>query len=127
MNTNNSENANIKTALQFTCNISLSSLFPFFLLTCYFRTAFKKTREVYSKLGQHTYSHQLDSKRPLQINRGALTGGHKYIYFGQLGEGTNNKDGVGIRVDSDGAIIEGCWKNGNANGKFFFTFLILFY
>ena len=116
MNKNNSENANIKTALQFTCNISLSSLFPCFLLTCYFRTAFKKTREVYSKLGQHTYSHQLDSKRPLQINRGTLTSGNKYIYFGQLEEGTNNKDGVGIRVDSDGAIIEGCWKNGNANG-----------
>ena len=108
MNKNNSENANIKTALQFTCNISLSSLFACFLLTCCFRTAFKKTREVYSKLGQHTYSHQLDSKSPLQINRGTFPSGTKYIYFGQLEEGTNNKDGVGIRVDSNGAIIEGC-------------------
>ena len=96
MNKNNSENAAIKTALQFTCNISLSSLFPCFLLTCCFRTAFKKTREVYSKLGQHTYSHQLDSKRPLQIKRGTTTKGNKFIYFGQLEEGTDKRDGVGI-------------------------------
>ena len=71
---------------------------------------------MYSKLGQHTYSHQLDSKRPLQINRGALTNGDKYIYFGQLEEGTNKEDGVGIRVDSDGAIYEGYWKDGILNG-----------
>ena len=70
-----------------------------------FRIGFKKTREVYSKLGQFIYSHQLDSKRPIKIKRGELIDGTKYIYFGQLKEGTSECDGVGIRVDSDGATV----------------------
>ena len=81
-----------------------------------FRTGFKKAREVYSKLGQHAYSHQFDSKRPLQIKRGTTKLGNKYIYFGQLEERTNKRDGVGISVYSDGRIYEGCWKNDNLNG-----------
>ena len=69
-----------------------------------------------SKLGQHTYPHQLDSSRPLKVNKGTLTNGNKYIYFGQLEEGTNKWDGVGTIVYSDGRIYEGCWKNDKANG-----------
>ena len=70
---------------------------------------------MYSKLDQHIFPRQLNSKRPLQINRGTTTSGNKYIYFGQLEEGTNNEDGVGIRVNSNGNISEGYWKNGNQN------------
>ena len=99
-------------------NLLVTSLFHPCLLSfnCCFRTAFKKTREVYSKLGQHIYPHQLDSKRPLQINRGTFPSGDKYIYFGQLEEGTSKWDGVGIWVDSNGAIYEGCSKNNWLNG-----------
>ena len=71
---------------------------------------------MYSKLGQHAYPHQFYTWRQIKINRGTLTDGNKYIYFGQLAGGTDMWDGIGIRVDSSGAILEGCSENNKLNG-----------
>ena len=90
--------------------------FPICLSTTYcFRSRFENAKKVYLKLGQHAFPHQFDSSRLLQIEKSTISL-YKYIYFGQLAEGTNKGDGVGIKVDSDGAIFEGCWKNGRLNG-----------
>ena len=71
---------------------------------------------MYSKLGQHDYPRQIDTSRPIQIQRLKIPFDFDCIYCGQLKPGTNKWDGVGIEVDSDGVIKEGCWKDGNLNG-----------
>ena len=81
-----------------------------------FRTEFSKSSEIYDKLGQFQYNHSDFTPGPIQQSIFETKAG-KAIYIGQLKEGTDIEEGIGIRVGSNGHIYEGCWKNGKYNGK----------
>ena len=73
---------------------------------------------MYAKLGQFQYN-QPDFS-PSSIQQSIYTtkvGGNKAIYLGQLKEGTEIKEGVGIEIKRRGDIYEGCWKDDQRNGK----------
>ena len=80
-----------------------------------FRTKFSKSSEIYYKLGQFQYNHSYFTPGPIQQSIYEIND-NKVIYIGQLKEGTDIKEGIGIRVASNGDIFEGCWKNGEFNG-----------
>ena len=42
---------------------------------------------------------------------------NKWIYIGEMKEGTNIPNGIGIKVRSNGAIQEGYWKDDQQHGK----------
>ena len=81
-----------------------------------FRTVFAKSSEVYQTQGQFQYNHSDFTPEPIQQSI-YLFKGFKHIYSGQLKEGTEIKEGIGIVVISNGAIYEGFWKNDTFNGK----------
>ena len=87
------------------------------MLTFLFRTRFAKSSEIYRKQGQFKY-HQKDfSLGSIQQLKYETTGDGKAFYLGQLKEGTDNQEGIGIAVYSRGDIYEGCWKDSKYNGK----------
>ena len=65
-----------------------------------YSNVFSVTSEIYNKLGQHNYK----TKDPDSITEYIHTysNGSKYIYIGQLKAGTNQAEGLGIRVYSIG-------------------------
>ena len=82
-----------------------------------FRKIFAKTFIVIKRLGQFQYCHSDFTPGPIQQFIYETNDGNKAFYSGQLKEGTDIKEGIGIAVYSDGDIYEGCWKNGRWNGK----------
>ena len=72
-----------------------------------------KSRKIYSDQGQFKYP-EIDCSRPLTIQRSKI--GMVYFYIGQMQEGTNMRDGVGIAVHDSGDIEEGYWKKDSLNG-----------
>ena len=82
-----------------------------------FRTKFSKTSEVYYKLGQFQYNHSDFTPGPIQQSIFEDADDDKVIYLGQLKEGTDIQEGIGIMVCINGVIYEGYWKNDNKEGK----------
>ena len=86
--------------------ISIQIWFNVFLICFPFLTAFRtnmdKSRKIYSDQGQFKYP-EIDCSRPLTIQRSKI--GMVYFYIGQMQEGTNMRDGVGIAVHDSGDTI----------------------
>ena len=61
-----------------------------------------KSRKIYSDQGQFKYP-EINYSRPLTIQRSKI--GIEYFYIGQMQEGTNMRDGVGIAVHYSGDTI----------------------
>ena len=71
---------------------------------------------MYENLEQHHYP-QIDLSRKIQTIKGKCSFiGQLFVYNGQVSETTKNPEGVGIRVLSNGHIMEGCWANDKLNG-----------
>ena len=81
------------------------------------RTKFEKSSEICDKLGQFQYNHSDFTPWPIQQSIFKSKKGFKAIYLGQLKEGTDIAEGIGIVVYSSGDIYEGCWKNDKKEGK----------
>ena len=82
-----------------------------------FRTNFSKSSEIYYKLGQFQYNHSDFTPGPIQQFIFEDIDDNKVIYLGQLKEGTDIQEGIGIMVISNGDIFEGCWKDDYWEGK----------
>ena len=61
--------------------------------------------EICYKLGQFQYNHSDFTPGPIQQSIFETAGG-KVIYLGQLKEGTNIKEGIGIAVFNNGDTLE---------------------
>ena len=61
---------------------------------------FSTTSKIYNKLGQHNYKSEYPDNFTEYIH--TYRNGNKYIHIGQLKAGTNQAEGVGIRVWDDG-------------------------
>ena len=75
------------------------------MLTLLFRTKFTISSENYSKLGQFQYYQPNLTSGSVQQSIFEICG-YKAIYFGQLKEGTEIKEGIGIRVVSNGDTLK---------------------
>ena len=71
-----------------------------------FRTRFGKSSEIYSKQGQFKYDQSDFTSDSIQQLILETTNNYNEIYLGQLKEGTNIKEGIGIRVASSGHTLK---------------------
>ena len=88
-----------------------------------YSAGFFRSSKVYNKLGQHNY----ETKDPDNIKEyfGDSRFG-TYIYVGQVKEGTDEREGVGICVSQNGCIQEGEWKDDMLHGYGRTTELLMF-
>ena len=71
-----------------------------------FRIKFEKSSEIYYKLDQFQYNYSDFTPGPIQQSLYINDKGTKVIYIGQLKEGTDIKEGIGIRVGSAGDTLK---------------------
>ena len=82
--------------LNLICTKPIGYTFNFLIYSYGFFT----TSEIYNRLGQHNYKTKDTENITEYIHTYTIQ--DKYIYFGQLKDGTNQAEGVGIRVWSNG-------------------------
>ena len=87
------------------------------ILILVFRNSFEKSNEIYSKLGQFQYRKSDFTPEPIQQLNFNTSEDGKAVYLGQLKEGTDIQEGIGIQVYSNGDIAEGYWRDCELNGK----------
>ena len=81
-----------------------------------FRKDFTKCSDRYKELGQFAYDQPHCTKYHIATCIKEFY--EKYIYFGEVKEGTADiPHGIGIKVDSRRGIAEGYWKDGKLHGR----------
>ena len=82
-----------------------SHYFPSFSTS--YRSRFAVASATYNKLGHFKYNSE-DFSLPIEVKYNTCT-----VYVGQFKPATNTLHGIGIRVERDGYIWEGYWKDGS--------------
>ena len=77
----------------------------------FYRDRFELSSGIYNKLGHFKYKPE-DFSLPIRLKYDS-----RYVHVGQFKLANNTLHGIGIRVERDGDIWEGYWKDGKQDGN----------